>query len=180
MWARPHSLPRCCRIHGSTAAEGRSTRPQRADVSPLLPGTDQQPHAVCRLPAGGCGQLLGEWVGPRALSVAQAGLSLAILWSFEAGSQRTRRIPKFQEPSCFRPELGIFIWVLGFNSGPQACVTSTFLSSLPKSVSVPATFESGDITCHNYLFKDNMWASQLLHPTGGRALTGLSSSKLGD
>lgn len=64
MRARPHSLPRCRRIHGSTAAEGRSTRPQRADVSPLLPGTDQQPHVVRRLPAGGCGQLLGECMGP--------------------------------------------------------------------------------------------------------------------
>lgn len=40
MRARLHSLPCCRRIHGSTAAEGRSTRPQRADLSPLLPGTD--------------------------------------------------------------------------------------------------------------------------------------------
>jgi len=53
-------LPLACRLHGQAAAEGGRAPPQRADLPPLLPGTDQQPHAVCRLPAGRRGQLLGE------------------------------------------------------------------------------------------------------------------------
>lgn len=51
-------LPR--RLDGAAAAEGGRAPPERADVSPLLPGADQQPHAVRGLPAGRRGQLLGE------------------------------------------------------------------------------------------------------------------------
>jgi hypothetical protein len=48
------------RVHGAPAAEGGRTPPERADLPPLLPGADQQPHVVRRLPAGRRGQLLGE------------------------------------------------------------------------------------------------------------------------
>lgn len=54
------ALPLACRLDGQAAAEGGRAAAQRADLPPLLPGADQQPHAVCRLPAGRRGQLLGE------------------------------------------------------------------------------------------------------------------------
>ena len=53
-------LPLARRLDGQAAAEGGRAPPQRADLPPLLPGTDQQPHAVRRVPAGRRGQLLGE------------------------------------------------------------------------------------------------------------------------
>lgn len=67
------------RLHGAAAAEGCRAPPQRADLPPLLPGADQQPHAVCRLPAGRRGQLLGEPrpgpgdQGPRSRPAAREG-----------------------------------------------------------------------------------------------------------
>lgn len=48
------------RLHGPAAAEGGCAPPQRAGLPPLLPRADQQPHAVCWLPAGWRGQLFGE------------------------------------------------------------------------------------------------------------------------
>ncbi|XP_019512782.1 PREDICTED: transmembrane protease serine 9 isoform X1 [Hipposideros armiger] len=49
-----------CRLHGAAAAESSGAPPQRAGLSPLLSGADQQPHAVRRLPARRRGQLLRE------------------------------------------------------------------------------------------------------------------------
>lgn len=48
------------RLDGAAAAEGGRAGPERAYVSPLLPGADQQSDAVCRIPARRCRQLLGE------------------------------------------------------------------------------------------------------------------------
>lgn len=65
--ARAHAAPPArvaCRLHGAPAAEGGRPPPGRAGLPPLLPGADQQPHAVRRLPAGRRGQLLGERTPP--------------------------------------------------------------------------------------------------------------------
>ncbi|XP_059244553.1 transmembrane protease serine 9 isoform X2 [Mustela nigripes] len=66
---RPILLRVARRLDGAAAAEGGCASPQRADVPPLLPGADQQPYVVRRLPAGRRGQLLGERTGapPQAL-----------------------------------------------------------------------------------------------------------------